>query len=85
MSDIATIAEGLAAGRRRGRRSFIEGAEAGIEAERERIAVWHERQASLLEAALEQVEREGGSVEMAPRSMAQVHRRFAEAIRRGDI
>ena len=56
---------------------------AAVQAERERIAKWHERQADLLEHALEQITREGGTVELSKKSLAQLHREFAAAIRAG--
>lgn len=84
-SDIQQMADRLAAGRRSGRTAFTEGATAGISAERERIAAWHERQAAQLEAALEQVAAEGGTVDIPPRSMAQIHRTLARAIRSGEL
>lgn len=62
-----------------------EAAAAGIAAERERIAAWHEAQAAALEAAIEQIIREGGTVELSHRSMIDIHRGFATAIRRGDL
>jgi hypothetical protein len=58
--------------------------EAAIRAdERERIAKWHERQADALEQALEKIIREGGTVEVNRRSLAELHRSFAAAIRAG--
>lgn len=54
-----------------------------VEAERERIAAWHDAQAAAVEAALEQIAAEGGTVEMSRRSLAELHRSFAAAIRAG--
>lgn len=56
---------------------------AAILAERERIARWHESQAEAVERALEQIDKEGGTVEVSRRSLAELHRSFAAAIRSG--
>lgn len=60
-----------------------EAAAAGIMAERERIAVWHETQAAALDKALEQILSEGGTIDISRRSLADLHRGFAKAIRGG--
>lgn len=53
-------------------------------AERERIALWHEAQAEAIELALERISAEGGTVEISRRSLAELHRSFAVAIRNGE-
>jgi hypothetical protein len=57
--------------------------EAAVIAERERIARWHEKQADALEAALDKIAREGGVIEVSRRSLPELHRSFAAAIRAG--
>ena len=54
-----------------------------VKAERERIAAWHDRQAEALEAALDLIAAEGGTIEIPRRSLAELHRSFARAIREG--
>jgi hypothetical protein len=56
---------------------------AGAAAERERIAVWHEAQADKLEAAIERILEEGGTIGVSNKTMAELHRSFAVAIRAG--
>lgn len=56
---------------------------AAVIAERERIAAWHERQADALEAARDRIFAEGGTTEVTSRSLADLHRSFAKAIRAG--
>jgi hypothetical protein len=56
---------------------------AGAAAERERIAAWHETQASKLELAIERILAEGGTIEISNKTMAELHRSFAAAIRAG--
>lgn len=63
--------------------SEVEAIAAGIMAERERIAAWHEAQATELDKALEQIVSEGGTVDVSRRSLADLHRGFAKAIRGG--
>jgi hypothetical protein len=60
---------------------MTEEVQAAILGERERIAKWHDRQAEMLEAAQEQIEKEGGKIDR--RSLAELHRSFAAAIRAG--
>lgn len=52
-------------------------------AEREGIAAWHDAQAEIIEAALATIAAEGGTVEIPRRSLAELHRDFARAIRSG--
>lgn len=56
---------------------------AAVLAERERIAVWHERQADQLDAAIDRILSEGGTIEVSHRSLAELHRSFAASIRAG--
>lgn len=56
---------------------------AGVMAERERIANWHEAQAEAIDAALAKISTEGGTVDISRRSLADLHRRFAATIRKG--
>lgn len=56
---------------------------AAVLAERERIAAWHDRQASQLEAAIDRILAEGGTIGISHRSLADLHRSFAAAIRAG--
>lgn len=53
-------------------------------AERERIAKWHERQAVDLEAAIAQITEEGSSIVVSHRTLVELHRRSAAAIRAGE-
>lgn len=57
--------------------------EKAVLAERERIACWHEKQAEELEQALDQIAKEGGTVELSRSTVAELHRSFAAAIRAG--
>ncbi|MDB6035977.1 MAG: hypothetical protein JWM16_6315 [Verrucomicrobiales bacterium] len=56
--------------------------EKAVLAERERIAAWHDRQAEALDRAMQRIAEEGGMV-VSPRSLAELHRSFAKAIREG--
>lgn len=56
---------------------------AAVMAERERIAAWHDRQAGQLEAAIDRILAEGGTIVISHRSLAELHRSFAAAIRAG--
>jgi hypothetical protein len=55
-----------------------------ILAERERIAAWHDTQAAVLEAEIARIISEGGWVDATRRSTAELHYKFAKAIRDGD-
>lgn len=59
--------------------------DAGIMAERERIAIWHEAQADAIDRAVEQILSEGGTIDVSRRSLSDLHRGFAKAIRGGAL
>lgn len=79
--DVQRSAEALASGA--APMTPAEAIAVGIMAERERIAIWHEQQADALDAAIEQILKEGGVIEPSHRSLADIHRGFAKAIRLG--
>jgi hypothetical protein len=81
--DVLRLADAVVGQRRSGRAALIDAAARAIIMERERIAAWHEAQADALEAAIQQVLHEGGVIETSRRSLVELHRGFAAAIRRG--
>jgi hypothetical protein len=60
---------------------FVEVACEAMMSQREFDAAWHDQQAEALEAAIDEIKRNGGWVDSVRRSAAESHRLYAKAIR----